>query len=95
MALITSYTPLNYQFIINLLTTCTAILFVISIKVKSCRNSSVENRTPIEVNSSNTVDYQLSTQTASPEHHRSPSPSAPPPYRGPAPPPPYSDYYKY
>ena len=97
MGLITAYTPLNYQFIVNLLTTITSIVFVIAIRVKSYRNSSVDNRTPdviiVEENSlNNTPDLQLST--ASPIH-RSPSPSAPPPYRGPAPPPPYSEFVKY
>ena len=96
MAMITAYTALNYQFVINLLTTFTAVLFVISIRVKSCRNS-VENRTEEEVTSdvisvNNTHEPHLGN---TPPTHRSPSPSAPPPYRGPAPPPPYTEYFKY
>jgi len=100
MTLITILTPLNVQFVINLLTTIMAFIYALAIKLRSVAGRSPDIRSSdaehvvYHPQQSTRADHNQIEQLLSNVTHPSAPPSEPPPYYGP-PPPPYEKSVKY
>ncbi len=92
MALITTLTLFNFQFIINLLTTIVAFIYALAIKLRSCRSIASSAPDPQHVIYHSSQSSAVRNQTEQLLSHPSAPPADPPPYY--APPPPYEETVK-
>jgi hypothetical protein len=91
MALITTLTLFNFQFIINLLTTIVAFIYALAIKLRSCRSIASSAPDPQHVIYHSPQSSAVRNQNEQLLSHPS-APTEPPPYY--APPPSYEETVK-